>query len=228
MKDRMTDRNKGFTLIELLVVISIIALLMSIMLPTLSKAREAGNRVKCLSQLKQVHMAGYMYGKDHKHAWTRRQYTSTDATLPFGIPRYLGIEGKGTNPTILTCPSAQNQRPTYGWTYNYTYSINRSATFDAKHATRSAQHWEDVLKPAEQGYFHDGASTFNNPTRGYFYETDIRGTTPFPTAAATLGYPHMGTNNTVYVDGHAKPNDVAFWVNITLTTNQYHIFWQGK
>jgi prepilin-type N-terminal cleavage/methylation domain-containing protein/prepilin-type processing-associated H-X9-DG protein len=228
MKQRTAIRIQGFTLIELLVVISIISLLMSIMLPTLSKAREAGNRVKCLSQIRQVHMAGYMYGRDHKNAWTRRQYTSASATLPFGIPRYLGIEGKGLNPTVLTCPSAQNQRVTLGWTYQYTYSINRSATHDGKHATRSAQHWEDVRKPSEQGYFHDGASSFVDATRGFFYETDIRGTTPFATAAATMGHPHMDTSNTVYMDGHAKPNDSEYWRGITLNTNQYHIFWQGK
>src|SRR4030042_5408784 len=55
----------GFTLIELLVVISIISMLMSILLPSLSRAREAGKRVNCLSNLRQLTMAWYFYAMDN-------------------------------------------------------------------------------------------------------------------------------------------------------------------
>ena len=50
-------KNKAFTLIELLVVISIIALLLAILMPSLQKAKEAGMRAVCLSNLHQLAIA---------------------------------------------------------------------------------------------------------------------------------------------------------------------------
>jgi prepilin-type N-terminal cleavage/methylation domain-containing protein len=63
----MPRRKKiAFTLVELLVVISIIALLMSILMPSLGKAREQGRRAKCLANLHAMGTAIQIYAMDHK------------------------------------------------------------------------------------------------------------------------------------------------------------------
>ncbi|MHC4571905.1 MAG: prepilin-type N-terminal cleavage/methylation domain-containing protein [Planctomycetota bacterium] len=58
--------HSGFTLVELLVVISIISMLMSILLPSLSRAREAGQRAHCLYNLRGLTLAWTMYAMDNE------------------------------------------------------------------------------------------------------------------------------------------------------------------
>ena len=74
----MRKAKRGFTLIEVLVVIGIIAVLLSILLPAVSKAREAANRTQCASNLRQIAMALHMYAV---------QYKGTFPASTLGLPK---------------------------------------------------------------------------------------------------------------------------------------------
>jgi prepilin-type N-terminal cleavage/methylation domain-containing protein/prepilin-type processing-associated H-X9-DG protein len=90
-------RRTGFTLVELLVVIGIIALLISMLLPSLNKAREAAKRTACLSNIKQAGHAFIMYagannGKMPQHKGNSRwlfdiPLDTRDALIQFGVMR---------------------------------------------------------------------------------------------------------------------------------------------
>lgn len=65
LKRRVFRSETGFTLIELLVVISIIAMLMSILLPALGKVRATARTMVCMTNLRRIAMAGHIYTVDH-------------------------------------------------------------------------------------------------------------------------------------------------------------------
>jgi prepilin-type N-terminal cleavage/methylation domain-containing protein/prepilin-type processing-associated H-X9-DG protein len=81
-RQQMTSPEKpgngfpAFTLIELLVVIAIIAILAAMLLPVLSRAKEAGRRIACLNNIRQLGLASQMYVNDNQGAYPPRSNTS--------------------------------------------------------------------------------------------------------------------------------------------------------
>src|SRR5437762_11574692 len=82
---RIAPSRFAFTLVELLVVIGIIAVLISILIPALSKAREQSIRTKCASNLRQIGIAAFAYATENK-GWLPRMETNN----PFYVTNRTG------------------------------------------------------------------------------------------------------------------------------------------
>jgi prepilin-type N-terminal cleavage/methylation domain-containing protein/prepilin-type processing-associated H-X9-DG protein len=98
-----TVGRSGFTLIELLVVISIIALLISILLPALGSARDAAIGIQCLSNQRSTGLGLFMYAQDQKREYLPVYYDQW-------INQYLGI------------PSSE-------WRYHWTQNLTRDNAY---------------------------------------------------------------------------------------------------
>ena len=133
------EKNRNFTLIELLVVIAIIAILASMLLPALNKAREMGKNIKCVNNIKQIASMIIMYGQDNQEYFPANSF-------PWGKPyniiwydmlNYLGYGsvGAGTYKQqpgpdgIFVCPSgnysSNNNWSGINWTSFGSYALNR-------------------------------------------------------------------------------------------------------
>jgi len=84
-------RKKAFTLIELLVVISIIALLMGIIIPSLNQVRKQAKGVKCMSQLKQWCVVFMSYTDDNRGLFQDQIYVKTDQYCSYYIEEEIKL-----------------------------------------------------------------------------------------------------------------------------------------
>jgi prepilin-type N-terminal cleavage/methylation domain-containing protein/prepilin-type processing-associated H-X9-DG protein len=160
MDRRGSNGRSGFTLVELLVVIGIIAVLISMLLPSLNRARESARAAKCLSNLRQLTIAtiqycnnnkGYFPGQgseggnpaDNWIYWAGIPANDDDAAFPAYIDHstlqpYIGAKGDVLK-ALMRCDSDDLQsRPAItdaSKLYQYSYSLNFILTNPSKYNT---------------------------------------------------------------------------------------------
>ncbi len=222
--------KKFFTLIELLVVIAIIAVLASMLLPALGKARQKAQHVTCTSNLKQIGMAVLLYIDEHDD-WFPGMLQSSGPFINDLSPYLKARTPTGSNfiyarsPSdvhVYWCPTYNPEDARYvsGSTTYWYYHSCRAINFYMRTTHASVQNSGNELytrlthikKPGQKMYFVDSKGSTSFSANTY----------PFKTTASTssrLDARHSGMINALWADFHveAKRNEEfsqnTYWGN---------------
>lgn len=215
---------KGFTLIELLVVISIIALLIALLLPTLKAAKAATQNAICLSNLKQIGMASEIYADDYErlapYGNGGTHYLQWPLVLRDG--GYLPLQA-------YDCPSEDQMGSATDVSsgpvnnvYRTHYALNRFLHFQpGDNPKRFAKSLDDVEIPSSTLFYIDMWPIQN--------DTGLNDSPTYAIAAPRdrVGFRHLETTQGVFVDNSAKSignyrEVTANWLALSET-----IWWAG-
>jgi prepilin-type N-terminal cleavage/methylation domain-containing protein len=126
--------SSAFTLIELLVVIAIIGILASMLLPSLGKAKAKGQRINCVSNLRQVGLALSMWSDDNNNKYPWKVLSTEDGTMPtsqedgYAWKNFSAISNELVTPKLLHCPNDTDT----SIAYEFTGGANSLATLKDK------------------------------------------------------------------------------------------------
>ena len=194
-------RHPGFTLIELLVVMAVMAILASLLLPVLTRAKEKAKATQCLSNLRQWNLALSLYLHDNDDAIPRRGQGVQPLhdidrpedwfnALPplIGLPTYLAMVTNGTIPkpgdtSVYVCPTA---RPTTN-DYFLSYAMN----FYLSPTLRATPHrLSEIPHPSSLSFMVDG---------GCAYSSAVPSSKPYSVQPR-----HTQRANVTFLDGHGQ------------------------
>jgi prepilin-type N-terminal cleavage/methylation domain-containing protein/prepilin-type processing-associated H-X9-DG protein len=190
----MDCRNKkAFTLIELLVVIAIIAILASLLLPALAKAKEKARTTQDLNNLKQIGLATLMYANEFEGRLTLDGFPQGSNTWAFILSTNTDV----ASPNTFVCPSYKpfvfdNWATTYGVrrdppTNYVTGLLKQFLIVDRVESPSDYLHVADTTSKAQNGY---------TARQFYFF----RAAGPLKQVHAR----HSGRASSLFLDGHVE------------------------
>ena len=221
-------QRAAFTLVELLVVIGIIALLIGILLPTLHRAREAGARTACISNIRQLGMGFVMYQNENKGRFPRQSpyyngsrvhmeedwiYWQDDVRARIKQSAVLRLI-KGDVESMMRCPSDQEWKNRIqshtGGSYYYSYVLNNrmssfvpSGNFDQPIVASSTavSNIVQVQRPAEKILlFEEDLNTIDDGAGNPYSATNLL------SIVHTRSLKRAGIDDTYAAWGNQTPN----------------------
>lgn len=212
-------QSSGYTLVELLVTVAVLALLASLLLPALLRAKETARQAACFNNLRQLGLAAQLYWDDHQgrtfryrtratadgdtywFGWLQRGSEGARRFDPTQGALYPYLGGKGVD----LCPSLDYQMAEFklkatGAAYGYGYNIHLSAPPD-----QPAFQISTVRAPAMLGVLADTAQVndfqppadADHPMLEEFYYVS--------TNEPTAHFRHGGKSDLMFSDGHVSP-----------------------
>ena len=218
-------RRRAFTLIELLVVIGIIATLIAILMPALRRARNQAQKVRCMSDLRQIGMAFVAYANTNR-GWLPGAHSICDPRMPPGgaaTPVDTGLlwtAGLLRDKEIWKCPSDQRDRDTFQFSYTYN---GRMIVVPGRDLEPNPPVLEEN-PPLPQWPQLRKITSFRDPSRCMTYgEENVTGrkvgqyviNDPYFIFDDVSDDRHMGKCVIAYLDGHAgeMPGKVKLWAS---------------
>jgi prepilin-type N-terminal cleavage/methylation domain-containing protein/prepilin-type processing-associated H-X9-DG protein len=220
----MNAQSKAFSLIELLVAIAVIAILAALLLPALAQSRQAAKRVTCISNLRQLGIAGQLYWDDNDGECFRWR-SATNAQLywfgwmsgsgPEGTrvfdatvgALYPYVQGRG----VEICPSLEYHLGEFklkanGPAYGYGYNLHLSQSSLARPPVRITQLRRPVqttflADAAQVNDFQAPASPENPMIEEWYYvsaQTNFTASSYYPNGH----FRHRPRASVVFCDGH--------------------------
>ncbi len=182
----------AFSLIELLVVIVLIAVLASMLLPVLAKAKTKAMRIKCINNLHQIGLAYRTFAGEHENRYPMqvpgRQGGSMEA-VPYGSAytyrHYQVMSNLLVTPSILICPS-DRQRFSTNWASLRSSNLSYFVGVDARPGESLHMLGGDRNITNRQPTVTGAAVLSSNTVAGWTHDI------------------HMENGNVLFADGHAE------------------------